>query len=213
MKTLKLAAVSTLLLYALPSMAAQTNLVQNISIVAKTISQGGSVTNGTLVTTGVNKGLLTTANIIQTLGASTGDSFASTAKLLLVSPLPSGSASIVVRDGTNEVDVTGFFVDQIRSDTMEGSVLDTSTGKMKATDYDIQRFQLVDQGGFPNLDTHFDARGVTVTKSKTLVNGAGAVIGQAHQVLAVLAGDGDRNNTNVVMQVSIKILGGVIEVK
>lgn len=213
MKVFKIAAAGVILLHALPSLALQTNLVQNISILLKTVSQGGSTTNGTLVTTVVNRGLLTTANVIQTLGASTGDSFSSTARLLMVSPLPGGPASIIVHDGTNDVDVTGFFANDIRSDTMVASILNTATGKVTGTSYDIERFQLSDQGGFPNLDTHFNLRGGTVTRTTTLVNGAGAVIGQAHQVMATLAGDGDRNGTNLVIQGSIRILGSVIQVK
>jgi hypothetical protein len=193
--------------------AAQTNLIQNISLLITSYSQGSSITNGTVVTTTMPKTKLTTLNVIQALGASTGDTFSSTAKLLLVSPLPAGPASIVVKDGTNVVDVTGYFVNQLRSETVESSIVDLATGKTLALSRNVQRFMLQDLGGFPDLTLHFDARGLTTTKTKTLVNGQGVVIGEAQQVFAILFGDGDKDDVYGVMQVLIKVVGTTVEIK
>lgn len=214
LKSLEIIGLSAIaVLCGLQAHAAQTNLVQNITLTINAVSQGSSTTNGTIVTKTVVRQRLSTLDVIAALGSSTGNSFSSTAKLLQVTPLPDGDAMIVVKDGTNVVDVTGFFSNQRRSQTMESSVVDQATGKGTATDLDIQRFQLQDNEPLPNLSLHFDARGLTTTKSKSLLDSQGTVIGEAHQVLASLSGDGDHNGTNAVMQVLLKITGTTVQIQ
>jgi hypothetical protein len=194
--------------------AAQTNLVQVMSIVASAYAQGPIVTNGNVVSATTPLLKFATPAVIQALGASVGSNFSSTAKLLMVTPLlPSDVAGIFVQDGTNRTDVTGFFLIQETTDTMRRFVLDLNTGKAAAVSYDVERLRLRDQGGFPNLTMHLDIRGFTTVTAKTVVNGGGTVIGEAPQVSAIAAGDGDWNQTNLVVKAAIKIVGATLEVK
>jgi hypothetical protein len=190
-----------------------TNLVQTITVSAVTYSQGSTTTNGTLVTKRLAGGTLFTPDVVNVIGTSLGTTFSSKARLLRITPLlPPDESAVVIQDGTNRTDVSGFFDIDAVSDTMESSILDIATGRFTAVDFDVQRFQFHNAGGFPDTTLHFDVQGFTSTRSQS-VAGGGLVIGQAPQVVATVAGPGDRGGTNLVVRGSIRILGVSLEVR
>jgi hypothetical protein len=132
---------------------------------------------------------------------------------LFITPLlPADNSLIVIQDGALRVDVTSFFILETRSESLSASALDTTTGKFVATTIDIQRLRLRDRGGFPNLTLHFDIRGFATTKSKSVLDSQGVVIGQANAVTAQLTGDGDKNGDTILLRASLKITGAALEI-
>ena len=205
---LKLAAIATLMAAgAAQTRADQSNLVQHISIQLFGVKQGGTSTNGNLVTTSADGARVDTKQVIQALAAATANTFSSTGKLVLVVPLGGGDPSIQVRDGSNTVDVTGFFSHQQLSDSVTSTFLNTKTGKTFETDYSIQRFVLQDRDGYPTLSLHFDVNGFAAQSS-----GSNAAGGQGTGLDANVAGTGDRNGKLLILQGSISIFGHTLEV-
>ncbi len=92
--------------------AATTNSVQNIEFELTFFTQGPTnhpATNITTVT--INKFRVTTRDVIAALGQATSNHFSKAARLVSVRDATSTNSSraIEVRDGTNVVDVTGYF--------------------------------------------------------------------------------------------------------
>ena len=90
--------------------APQTNLVQSLHFNLTAYLQGGPVTNQDLVSYSMTPRKFFTPDIIQVIGISMSHQFSPKATLLAVTPLSGAPATIVIQDGTNRVDVTGFFV-------------------------------------------------------------------------------------------------------
>ena len=207
-KALRLAAMATLLSAAVvQAQTYQTNLVQNLGIQIFGVKQGGTSTNGNLVFTSADMARVDTRQVIQALAAATANSFSSTGRLVLVTPLGGGNAAVQVRDGSTTVDVTSFFLLQPLSGSVTGSLLNTRTGRSVRTVYSIQRFALQDSDGFPALMLHFDVNGMAAQTSTINVNG-----GPGGDLNSNVAGTGDRNGNLLVLQGSINAFGHTVEV-
>jgi hypothetical protein len=208
MKVLKLAAVCTLLgLGVAQAQPFQTNVVQNLSIQLFGVTQGGTTTNGGFVVKSADTVRVDTRKIIQVLAAATGNTFSSTSKLAVVTPVGGGVSSIQVRDGSTRVDVTGFFTHQQLSDSVTSLFLNTKTGRSFESDYSIQQFALQDYGGFPALTVHFNVNGFAVDTTGSRWNG-----GQGNQININVSGTGDRNGHLLILQGFINVSGNTLEV-
>jgi hypothetical protein len=208
MKTFKLAVLGAVALaFAAQVQAQQTNLVQNLSIQLSGFSQGGAATFSHTVETNVNPVRVDTRQIIQALATATMNSFSSTSKLVVVTPLGGGNPSIQVRDGSNPpVDVSEFFDLEALSGSVNGSVQDTRSGRGSSISYEIARFALQDAVG-ASLSIHFDVNGVTTTSSDIPSSGV-----PIPMVNANVSGSGDRNGNLLILQGSIVIFGRTLEV-
>ena len=208
MKTFKLAVLGAMALaFATQVHAQQTNLVQNLNIQLFGFSQGGTSTFPNTVVTNVNSVRVDTRQVIQALAAATANSFSSTSKLVVVTPLGGGNPSVQVRDGSNPpVDVTEFFDLEALSGSVNGSVVNTKSGHSVSVSYEIARFALQDAVG-ASLNLHFDVNGVTTTTSNVPPSAP-----QIPIVNANVSGSGDRNGNLLILQGSIEILGRTLEV-
>jgi len=184
--------------------ADHTNLVQNLSVRLQGITQGGTRTNGNVVTTTVNSVRVGNGAIIDALGTATGNSFSAAAQLLAITLLPDGATSVVVRDGANEVDVSDFFSHNNLSDSVSSSQLNTKTGRSSETDYSIQEFSLHDVLGQP-ISLHFDVQGIA---TEDLSNAATPL----SNLSADVTGSGDNNGQLMILQGSITVRGRTLEV-
>ena len=212
MKTLKLAVLAVVsLAVAWQVQAQQTNLVQNFSIQLFGFSQGGSNGFGNVVSTNVNFVQVNTRQVIQALAAANSDTFSSTAKLVVVTPLNGGSLRVQVRDGNNQpVDVTDFFDIEALSDSVVGSISNTKTGRGSSVTYEIGRFALQDAHG-ETLSLHFNVDGLVTGNSSSPIFGPGGP--QNPTIDANVAGSGDRNGNLLILQGSIEIFGRTLEVE
>src|SRR5690349_13179957 len=94
--------------------ADQTNLVETLSIRLSGISPGQTETNGNLVKTSLAFARVGVGDVVKALSAATGDSFSDKATLVIVTPLSGGNSAIMVRDAGLSVDVTSFFVYEVK---------------------------------------------------------------------------------------------------
>jgi hypothetical protein len=174
-------AAAAVLVAATQAFGAQTNLVQNINLKLTVYTEGDTTTNSTTINTPVVKMNRTTQDIIQLLGEALTNSFSTSAKLQLVSPLDDGESKIVVQDGTNQTDVTEFFsYDEESSDSVHGRQITIGTGAVKGIEYSIIEFSLHDNGPL-KLNAHFNVTGLATVKSASIVR-SGVVVGEAQQI-------------------------------
>jgi hypothetical protein len=205
MKALKLATLTILFgLAAAPGYADHTNVVQNLSLQLFGVSQGGTFTNRGFVITSAEVARLDTRRVIAALGTATMNSFSSTSRLVVVTPLGGGASAFQVRDGGNAVEVTGFFTWEQLSDTVQDSFLNTRTGRSFSTDYSIQRLALHDAEGYPALTLSFDVRGFATMSSS---NG-----GQTSEARIEAAGTGNRGDDLLIIQGTLNVRGRTLEV-
>jgi hypothetical protein len=205
MNIVKLAAMAALVsLGVSQARSDQTNVVQNIGIQLLGVQKGGPVTGRFQVATGFAPANIDTRQVVQALGAGTANTFSGRAKLVLVTPLGGGFSSIQVRDGTNTVDVSSFFAHDQLSDFVSGSVSNTFTRKIVDLDYSIQRFALANSGS-ASLGLHFDVNGFALETMSNEFSGA------SHLEIRV-SGSGDLNGNLVILQGSIEVEGGKLEV-
>ena len=184
----------------------QTNLVRNLEVSLVGIEQGGSATVRGVTTTTVNKVRVENDDIISALGTATGNSFSFRARLVAISPLPSGLTSIAIRDGGNSVDVTAFFVQTYLSDLVGKSTVNTKTGKASGSNYSLQQFALQDAGD-ALLGLHFTVSGVAVENFSIP-----AIPGPRSELSADVSGTGDTGGNLLIIQGSIRVFGQTIEV-
>jgi hypothetical protein len=204
-KTSTVAALFTLAL--LQCRADQTNLVQNLTIRLVAISQGPTETNRNIIRTSTDFARVGTAEVIQQLGTATGNNFSEQANLLVVTPLPGGSPAIVVRDGTSSVDVSSFFVYEVKTGFVTSSQSNTRTGRSSSTDYSVERLALVDSASFPALTLHFDVQGIAVDTMSTAPN-----TGPHADLNANVSGSGDQNASLLLLEGVFRIQGYSLEV-
>jgi hypothetical protein len=248
MKELKLAAMATLLtVLAAQAQTSQTNVVQNLSIQLSGVEQvtpvavpqivPGSVhTNGgpILLLPSAAAVRVDTRQVIQALGLATSNTFSSTGRLVVVTPLGGGVSSIQVRDGSNTVDVTGFFLHQQLSNVVSNSFPKWKFGNVTETEFSIQEFALQDSSGHPALGLHFNISGFatettgnichvqllpilppTHAGKSCLGTGASSNIGNGvqHSDLNINgSGTGDRNGSLLILQGFINVFGNTLEV-
>lgn len=213
--------------------AATTNLVQNIDFSLTFYEQGNTnqvMKNGVVQKTivAVNKVRVTTRDVIAALGAATTNSFSAEAQLVYVRDANSlsNAAAIQVRDGTNVVDVSGYFARTNGDLTIHGSLLDNLNGRLTGVTYSLQQFVVADAataetgltnllGIIPpdsNLAMTLNLNGFATTIYSSIThNGTTLVI---DEVSADVSGTGvDVNGTPALVQGTIEILGHGIKVE
>lgn len=183
--------------------ADHTNVVQTMNIQLLALKQGATTRSGIFVFTAVDTTQVNTRRVIEELGVATLNSFSSTSKLVVVTPVGGGDSSVQVRDGSNPpVDVTSFFTHQ-ESDGVATSLLNTRTGRSASTSFNIHRFTL--QDGMAPLNLHFDVNGIGSTDSTSTLPGVG-------DLNVDVTGSGDRNGNLLILQGSIGVRGRTLEV-
>jgi hypothetical protein len=191
----------------------QTDEVLVLNIQLNAVSQGPTTTNRAgVVTTSVKVHRITSQDVIQVLGAATGNTFSSNAQLVLLTPTNDLDAwTVQIRDGNNQLDVSGFIAHQPGTTEVGSSSFNPRTGNASGADYGVDSFSLQDQGGFPPLSEHFSVSGLTITSSRGVVR-QGQVVGQVDRVDAQVSGTGDRNGNVIVIQGSVHAVGNSTEV-
>ena len=207
----KLTAVAALLLaVASPAVRAQsqTDEVLLLNLQLGAISQGPATSTKNEMVLHVQTSQITSRDVIKALGASTGNSFTSHAKLELLTPTNNlENWSVQIQDGTRLVDVSGFFVHQPGSASVSSAFLVNRTGDAGDVEYSIDNFSLVDQPGFPPLSLHFSVSGLTVTSETGVVNRKGQVVGQVDSISGQVSGTGDANGAVLIIQGSVDANG------
>ena len=132
------------------------------------VQQGATVTLKNITTTTVERVQVQTADVISAIGAAIGISFSPGAQLVVITPLPSGSVTIAIRDGGNSTDVSGFFAKSKLSGAVGSSTVNHKTGKSTGSDYGIQQFGLQDAVGYQPLALHYTLSGVAVEDFRSL---------------------------------------------
>jgi hypothetical protein len=182
----------------------QTDEVLVLNFQLTTVAQGPTTTGRNTVVSEVQVGKVTSQDVIQALGASEGVAFSSKARLVLLAPTNNlDNWMFRVKDGGNEVDVTGFFSHQHLTSVVTSAVINTKTGDFRDVDYSVDSFNLVDQPGFPALGLHLNLSGFTVLSAKGLVNRHNAVVGQLDRLEERVSGTGDQNGNGVIVHGSI----------
>lgn len=213
---LKLTAGLTAILFAglVPIRAATTNSVQNIEFELTFFTQGPTnhpSTNITMVT--IDKFRVTTRDVIAALGLATSNDFSRSARLVSVRDATSTNSSrtIEVRDGTNVVDVTGYFnitadetnvlsVHSLRFNSVTGVGTGMSDGIFHLALTNASLTTSLDLGGFATT---------TVTGIKS-----GNSILSVDEVSAAVAGSGTgTNGVPAVVNGLIEIEGRMVKVE
>jgi len=206
--SIRLAVVATVIgVGSISALADQTNLVRNLDIQLSGIVQGDTTTTKNVTTTSVTKVSVGNSDIIGAIGIVTGNSFSSNAKLLVITPVPVGGSSIVIRDGGNQVDVTQFFVQSFLTQQIGKSTVNSKTGKASGSNYSLQEFSFVDAGGYDPVAFHYSVSGVA-TENFSIP----AIPGPRSELKADVSGAGDLNGELLLLQGSIKVSGQAVEV-
>lgn len=178
--------------------AAETNLVQNISLRLLALSQGLSTTNKTIVNENLETATIDTKRLISALGSATTNVFSKNAQLQLITTLMDGTnddSIIVVRDGTNPPVRVGMFFtltnfsSQVHSATFKSGVLVTETR------YRYRGFDLHDDTNFPSLDLHITSSGIWRDTFDDIIS-KGHVLGRNSSASFDLNGRGNTGDTN-----------------
>lgn len=194
--------------------AARTNSVQNINFELTFFTQGPTNhPSATVTLVKINKFRVTTKTIIAALGQATGNSFSAKARLVSVRDATSTNSSriVEVRDGTNVVDVTGYF--------------NITTGETNILSVHSLRFNSATGIGTGMADSifHLNLTNATMTSSLDLGGFAtttaagiksGNVILSVDEINAAVAGSGTGSNgVPAVVTGLIKIKGRDLQVE
>ncbi len=156
------------------------------------VSQGPTTTTSAGAQTSVQTSRITSREIIAVLGAATGNTFSSHARLVVLTPTNNLESWMVqIQDGTTSVDVTGF-IGHLPGPDSVGSAFVRRNGAAGSTEYSIDGFTLQDQPGFPALTEHFSVSGFTATAASGVVR-KGQLVGQIDTIDADVSGTGDTN--------------------
>ena len=211
MKSVKLA-VAALSLVATLSQAQtdQTNLVQTLQVNLQAVSQGATTTNRNIVSTSLDSDRLNSGDIIASLGPVLGYNFSQSSRLVLVTPVDGGFTKIEVRDGNLKVDVTGFVVFEQVGGAITRGVQNLRTGDSSHSTFSIHRLALQDNWGYEPLPLSFDARGLAVDNETTPQRrwSRRARI----DLRADVTGSGDRAGDALIIQGTVTVSGGTLEV-
>jgi hypothetical protein len=176
------------------------SLVQNINISLTGYSQGASNNTGTNATQKLNTTKVTTATVIQALGAVLDTTFSSKAQLQAISDTSGDLQSIVVSDGGQQTDVTSFFT-LTTGNFVSKSTSNDNNGAGNQIQYGIEEFALSNNGGLS-----FDVQGFTTVISTTTAGSNGTTT--ITQLTASVAGSGtDANGNATVLRGTISITG------
>jgi hypothetical protein len=186
--------------------ADQTNLIQDLNIQLLGYKQGSTSTNRNTVTTSLDAVRVSNRDVIAALGTATGTTFSKSAKLVIVTPLPSGTPVIQVRDSGNSVDVTSYL-----SFTQQGNALTTSRISLRnstgsSTVYSVQSLSLIDPtGGTTAL--RFTVQGVAESTAAITSNAVPDT-----ETDATVTGVGESSDTTLILQGAVRISGHKVEV-
>ncbi len=165
------------------------------------VSQGPTATTPGGVASDVRVSTITSRDVIQVLGAATGNNFSRKARLILITPTNNlEDWTVQIQDGGTTVDVTGFVVHNPGGASVGSAFVNNRTGAANGTEYSIDGFGLQDQAGYPSLSAHFGVSGFTATTSTGLVNRRGQVIGQTDSIQADVSGTGDSNGQLLIIE-------------
>ena len=192
--------------------AAQTNLVQTLNVDLASFSQGPVVTNGNIINSTLYTSRISNRDIIQALGTATTNSFSPHAALLVIKPLPDGDLNVVIRDGTNSLEVTRFFAHDRADTTAVRGRVNTVTGIASGSEYSLHSLSLKDAVGAPPLTIHFEVSGLTRATFVSLLNDSGKSLGTAYEYSAVMSGTGDVNGKDSLFEGGISGKGRKIEI-
>lgn len=213
LKPLFASAAGLVLLGALNLHAApQTNLVQSLRFNLTLFLQGAPVTNQNLVSFSMIPRKIFSPDIIQVIGASMSRQFSAKALLLSVTPLSGAPATVVIQDGTNRVDVTGFFNINKDNVAVDSGIFETTTGAQRGAECVNRTFRLRNRGGFPNLTLNFTVTGLSQTKYKSLFDDQGSVIGVSEEYGMAVAGTAQINGSDATVRGTVANLGRSVEV-
>jgi hypothetical protein len=158
--------------------------------------------NGTNTISTVSRGTVTTASVIQALGASVGATFDSKAVLQAISDTSGNLQSIVVADNGQQTDVTSFFTFTTGNFVSSGRTKD-STGAGTQTQLGTEEFALNIASGLS-----FDVQGFTTISSVTTFSTTSQSTTTISQLTASVAGSGNAANGNsAVFRGTISIKG------
>ena len=191
--------------------APQTNLVQSLRFNLTVYLQGGPVTNQNLVSYSMTPRKIFTPDIIEVIGTSMSRSFSAKASLLAVTQLPGGPDAVVIQDGTNRVDVSGFFNVNKDNIVVDNGVFDEGTGAERGTECVNRSFRLRNRGGFPNLTLNFNVAGLSQTKYKSVFGDQGSVIGVAEEYGMAIVGTAQVNGLDGPVRGVIANTGRTVE--
>src|ERR1700733_565625 len=181
---LKLAMVSAAVLFAglAGASAVTTNVVQNINLQLTFYEQGPTNQTGNRVVTKVNQVRVTTKDLIAALGTATSNNFSSSAQLVYLRDATSNILTgVVVRDGTNIVDVSDYFAETNGALLIHGSTENLMTGISTGVSYGTMHLVVTNNAPgilhlpivtpADNLNLTFNVRGfVTITHVALTVN-------------------------------------------
>lgn len=125
----------------------------------------------------------------------------------MVTPLSGGNSAIVVRDGAASVDVSAFFVYEVKSGVVTTAQVSLKTGRGNSSNYSIQRLALVDSPAHAPLTLHFEVQGVATETSLMLPNAPTRT-----ELDAGVVGWGDQAGNLLLLQGSFSIHGNSLEV-
>ena len=194
-------------LSAVPAWADQTNLVRNLEIQLVGVQQGETTTSKHDTTTTVDKVRLDTSDVVNAIGTAIGSTFSRGARLVVITPLTSGSIKIAIRDGGNSVDVSSFFVHTYLSDMVGSSTVNSRTGKSNGSNYSIQAFTLQDVEGYQPLAMHYSVSGMAVEDFAIP-----AIPGPRSELSADVSGTGDNAGALLILQGTLRVHGQTLEV-
>lgn len=180
---------------------APTNVTLDLDFYLTTVSQGTVVTNGSNIINGVQFGSITEGSIIKELGASTSNTFSGRAELALVTPVNEPDDwTVLVKDGSNTVDVTGFFTFTPGTNSVGRTIINGADETVSDTSYSIDSFALHDATNFPPLTTHFHVRGFTITETRGVVPTATALFGVPESIAAEVSGEGETSGNLLIIE-------------
>lgn len=186
----------------------QTDEVLILNIQLNTVSQGPTSSARGIVQSQVQTSEITSRDVIQALGAVTGNTFSRRARLTLLTPTNNlENWTVQIRDGSNVVDVTGFFGHQPGGASVGSAWVVTRTGEAGGTSYSIDGFALQDQAGFAPLSLHFSVSGLTITTETGVINRAGRVSSRTDRIVGQVSGTGDAQGALLLIQGTISAEG------
>ena len=196
------------------AVAASTNIVQNINFQFTGYEQGGtnkptSNTNITLIA--VNSFKFATADVIGLVGRASSNDFSPKARLVYLTRVNASTNlhALEIRDGSNRVDVTSFFIGTGRdtNDLVRSLLINTKAGVSAGVGYSTYRLVLT------NLDpASLTVGGFAVAKHATIHDRVtGSILG-VDTLNAELAGTGtDTNGVPFVTFGSLSVVGSLVE--
>ncbi len=196
------------------AVAASTNIVQNITFQFTGYEQGATNQPSTNITiVAVNSFKFSTPDVIGLIGRATTNDFSSKARLVYLTRVNANTNihALEIRDGSNRVDVTSFFIGSGRdtNDLVRGLLINNKAGVSAGVGYSTYRLVLT------NLEpASLTVDGFAVAKHATIHDRITGLILGVDTLDAGLAGTGtDTNGVPFVTLGSLKVVGSLVEKK